>query len=103
MALIPGAITSLLSEDQLKREGIELMGNKLTMRQQTIAEWDPYHGLKSIRMVDIKPYEDLQYELIQQGAAFAAISAEPVKALKTVMQWHKTLSYCGPEVIEQLK
>ena len=38
MALVPGAITSLFSKDQLKREGIELMGNKLTMGQQTIAE-----------------------------------------------------------------
>ena len=40
------------------------MGNKLIIGQQTIAEWNPYHGLKSIRMVDIKPYEDLQYKLI---------------------------------------
>ena len=79
------------------------MGNKLTMRQETIAEWDPYHGLKSIRMVNVKPYTDLQYELIQQGAAFAAMSSEPVKASKTVMQWHKTLGHCGPDVIEQLK
>ena len=34
------------------------------MGQQIIAKWDPYHGLKSIRMVDIKPYKDLQYKLI---------------------------------------
>ena len=59
MALVSGAIISLLSEDQLKRKGIELMGNKLIMGQQIIAEWDLYHGLKSIRMVNIKSYEDL--------------------------------------------
>ena len=64
MALMPGAITSLFLEDQLKREGIKLIGNKLIMRQQTIAEWDPYHGLKLIRMVNVKPYKDLQYKLI---------------------------------------
>ena len=64
VALVPGAIISLFLKDQLKREGIELIGNKLIMGQQIIAEWDLYHGLKSIRMVNMKPYEDLQYKLI---------------------------------------
>ena len=51
----------------------------------------------------MKPYKDLQYKLIQQGATFAAMSSKLVKAAKTVMQWHKTLNYYGSEVIEQLK
>ena len=38
MALISKAIISLLSENQLKREDIKLIGNKLTMGQQIIAE-----------------------------------------------------------------
>ena len=38
IALVPGAIISLLSEDQLKREGVEIIGNKLTIRQKIIAE-----------------------------------------------------------------
>ena len=29
------------------------------MGQQIIAEWDPYYGLKLIRMIDVKPYKDL--------------------------------------------
>ena len=32
IALVPRAITSLLSEDQLKREDIKIMENKLIMR-----------------------------------------------------------------------
>ena len=85
MAFMPRAITSLLSENQLKREDIELIGNKLTIEQQTIAKQDPYHGLKSIRMVNIKPYKDFQYKLTQQKAAFTAISSKPVKAAKIVI------------------
>ena len=38
VALIPKAITSLLLEDQLKREDIKIMGNKLTIRQEIIIE-----------------------------------------------------------------
>ena len=48
VALVPEIITSLLSEDQLKREGIKLMGNKLIIGQEIIAEWDLYHKLKLI-------------------------------------------------------
>ena len=32
VALIPGAIISLLLEDQLKREGVKIMKNKLIIR-----------------------------------------------------------------------
>ena len=38
MALVPGAIISLLLEDQLKREDIKLIDNKLTIKQEIIAE-----------------------------------------------------------------
>ena len=61
------------------------MGNKLTMRQEIIVEWDSYHGFKLIRMVNVKLYTDLQYKLIQQGAAFTAIFLEPIKVLKIVI------------------
>ena len=61
---MPEVITSLLSEDQLKREDVKIMKNKLTMRQKIIIEWDPYHSLKLIRMVNVKPYINLQYKLI---------------------------------------
>ena len=82
---MPGAITSLLLEDQLKRKDVKIMGNKLTMRQEIITEQDPYHSLKLIRMVNMKLYTDLQYKLIQQGAAFAAIFSEPIKISKIVI------------------
>ena len=48
MALVPGAITFLLLEDQLKHEDIKLIRNKLIMGQKIIAEWDLYHRLKLI-------------------------------------------------------
>ena len=38
VALMPEAIISLLSEDQLKREDIKIIGNKLIMRQKIITE-----------------------------------------------------------------
>ena len=40
------------------------MGNKLIMGQQIITKWDLYYGLKLIRIVNMKLYEDLQYKLI---------------------------------------
>ena len=59
VALIPGAIISLLSEDQLKRKGVKIIKNKLIMRQEIIIEWDPYYNLKLIRIINMKPYIDI--------------------------------------------